>query len=188
MRFFLTSIVAGGLLLGSLGCGQSNACITPASPGAFELGTGDTCFQRLKSGQTVPVNDGPQGGFHLWTAVGCADCGATVPVELGVKDAMTKQWLESSPLRLVAELTGDPWGQLAGMTAFLPGDAFDPMKKLAKGTHVLLTASALKTDGSALHTAEVELVLGDDQDSSCSTDASCGGEGLSPCCGANDAL
>lgn len=178
-------MLAGGVLLGSVGCHGGSACVTPPHPAVFELGTGDTCFQRLTTGQTVPVNVGPQGGYHLWMAAGCADCGTTAALELGVKDPATKMWLSPSPVRLVAELSHDHWGQIAGMTAFLPGDPFNGGKnKLPKGTHVLLSMRALKADSTELHAAEVELVLGDEQDSSCSADPSCGMEGRAPCCNA----
>src|SRR5690606_4066888 len=83
---------AGGATPPSSAGRGGGGCADPADPAVFEIGTGQTCFERLTAGQTVAAIQGPQGGFHLWLAVGCADCGAQAVVRYGVKDPATQDW------------------------------------------------------------------------------------------------
>ncbi len=172
-------------LLGLTGCGSgAGSCDAPSSPAAFELGTGEVCFARLAPGQTVPEIAGPQGGFHVWTAVGCSDCGASAIIEFGTKNAKTKAWLVGAPQKQKIDLGTGDWGQHAGLTASLPGDtSFAPDEQLPKGAHVILAVRALDEKGAELHAAEVELVLGDVEPwSACSSEKTCGNSGFEPCC------
>lgn len=159
-------------------------CDDPPSPAAFEVGTGEICFERLTSGQEVNVMAGPQGGFHLWLAVGMTDWIAQPIVEFGVQDVSTHAWLTGFGSKTVVTMDGDGWHQRAGFTAFLPGVEWDPSTVLPKGTHVLLVASVLAQDNTVLHTAEVEVVLGDTVTwyPPCDPSSMCGQPGGLPCC------
>jgi hypothetical protein len=183
----LTTIGGTLTLLGLIGCGGSSgsgSCATPESPAVFELGTGETCFERLSPGQTVPQIAGPQGGFHVWTAIGCGDCGAETIVEFGTKNAKTKAWLQGTPEKQKVDLGTGDWGQHAGLTAFLPGDVMNaPDEQLPEGASILLSLRALDPKGNELHAAEIPLVLGKlEQWSGCSTADTCGTSGFEPCC------
>ena len=173
-------------LLGLSGCNStgSGSCDAPESPAAFEIGTGEICFERLTAGQVVPRIAGPQGGFHVWTAVGCGDCGAEAIVELGTRTAKTKAWLLGVPVKQKVDLGTGEWGQHAGLTAFLPGDTtLAPDEQLPEGAHVILALRVLDAKGNELHAAETEVVLGELETwSSCSTEATCGNSGFAPCC------
>lgn len=176
---------AGGAA-GHAGGAGAAACEPPPAAPVFEAGTGQSCFERLAPGQTVPVIQGPQGGFHIWLAVGCADCGPAPMVEFGVKDLATGEFYPGypGPQKQVVEATATPWRQKAGLTASLPGMPWDPASQLPKGKHVLLSASVLEVGTSAvLHTSEVEVVLGDViQWNPCASDPGCGQPGGAPCC------
>lgn len=160
-------------------------CTDPPAPAVFEIGTGETCFERVTAGQTVPVMAGPQGGFHIWLAVGCADCGGQAILTYGVKDPATHDWIAGTYANnAVVPLDADGWPQHAGIITYLPGIAWDPASYLPKGTHVLLYAAVLDTSMAVKHEGEVELVLGDTQSWSppCDPGPNCGAPGGLPCC------
>jgi hypothetical protein len=158
----------------------------PPSPAAFEAGSGQTCFERLTSGQTVTVLQGPQGGFHIWLAVGCSGCTAKTTLEYGVKDPATKTWFATtSPQKVAVDLGGAGWRQQAGFTAFLPGVPWDQTTQLPKGTHVLLTAITYGADNLPIDDVENDVVLGDIEQYTppCDPDpATCGTPGGLACC------
>jgi hypothetical protein len=169
-----------------VGCGGAGdgSCEAPAAPAVFELGSGETCFERLKAGQTVPQIAGPQGGFHIWAGLGCGDCGDKAIIEFGTQSVKTKAWLQGTPSKQVVDLGQGAWGQHAGLTAFLPGDVnFAPDEQLTEGTHVLLAMRVLGENQAELHAAAIEVVLGDLVTwSDCSTADTCGQSGFAPCC------
>ena len=188
MRFSFSLLTTLLLSTAAFGC-SSGGCPTPEGASPFEIGTGDTCFERVSAGQTLPVNAGPQGGFHLWTAFGCADCGEKATVQFGAQDPKTKEFLLGFATKVVVDLQGGDWKQRAGLTAVLPGDAWDQTaNKLPTGSHVVLSLSVLGDGGKALHSSEVEVVLGPEVSSSCSDEDTCGETGLAPCCAAGNAL
>ncbi|MFO0761788.1 MAG: hypothetical protein U0359_35430 [Byssovorax sp.] len=165
--------------------GSAKPCDAPPDPQAFEIGTGELCFERLAPMQEVPMMQGPQGGFHVWLAVGCMDCGAKAVVAYGVKDPATGTWLPGTgELKLVLDFSPGAFPQHAGITDFLPGIIWDPMSVLAKGTHVILSASVLDDSMKPIHSGEVEVVLGDTVMWSppCDTGPNCGAPGSLPCC------
>jgi hypothetical protein len=169
----------------SSGTGGGPTCTPPADPQTFELGTGQTCFERLTPGQTVPVMQGPQGGFHLWLAIGCADCGLQAILQYGVKDPATHDWYAGTGFnQAVAPISTTGWFQLAGLTDFLPGQFWNPTSFLPKGTHVLMSAAVLDASMNVKHEAEVEVVLGDTMEWSppCDSSSTCGAPGGLPCC------
>jgi hypothetical protein len=183
----LTTIGGALTLLALSGCGGSSgsgSCATPDSHAVFELGTGEACFERLTSGQIVPQIAGPQGGFHVWAAIGCGDCGADTIVEFGTKHAKTKAWLQGVPEKQKVDLGTGDWGQHAGLTAFLPGDSMLALdEKLPEGANIILSLRALDPKGKELHAAEISLVLGKlEQWSGCSSADTCGTSGFEPCC------
>ena len=166
----LTSIGAALVLLGFpalTGCGGSSgagSCVAPPDAAVFELGTGDTCFERLTPGQTITVIEGPQGGYHLWTSLGCGDCLGKTILEYGVKSADTREWLTGAPVKQVATLDQGPWAQQAGLRGFLPGEAYsdkESNKRPPVGLHVLLTMRVLDAGNVETHAAEIPLVLGE---------------------------
>lgn len=160
------------------------ACVAPPSPPVFEVGTGESCFTRLTPGQTVKVENGPQGGFHIWLALGCTDCGATPIVQFGIKDPATSDYYPMTMVQKQVVPLDGAWPQRAGLTAFLPGMVWDKTSQLPMGTHVLLSGAVLDASGAVLHSSDVEVVLGDIEqwNPPCSTDPGCGAPGGLPCC------
>jgi hypothetical protein len=142
-------------------------CDPPASPPAFALGTGEACYEPLVDGQIVPMQAGPQAGYHFWAALGCTDCGAEVLIRYNLLDPTTMQAIPgTSPLNeTYATLVGSEWPQAAGIQIGLPGYADDPANDppLAKGTQILLKLSVLDgaTGQTELHAASVTIELGD---------------------------
>ncbi|WP_437756132.1 hypothetical protein [Sorangium sp. So ce1389] len=178
-----SSTGAGGSSTGAGGGG----CLPPEDTAVFEVGTGETCFERIDDGATLPVMAGPQGGYHLWLAVGCRDCGAAVRLRYSVKDPATGELFESGAAQEMV-LTFPPGNvpQAAGLPARLPGAIWDPDAVLPQGTRVILAAEVRNDDGSTKHAAEVEVVLGATEvwgGVPCSEDpATCGAPGGTPCC------
>jgi hypothetical protein len=143
---------------GAPACGEA-----PPDAGPFAVGTGEDCFSALAANQEVPLMSGPQGGYHVWLAIGCKDCGDTVTVYYGARDAVTHMTLANTyDSQAVVTLSGDDWPQAAGMTVIMPGFSWDPESQppLEKGTHVIIWAQAY--DGETLlHEAEAEVTIGD---------------------------
>ncbi|WP_437927757.1 hypothetical protein WMF37_00545 [Sorangium sp. So ce291] len=173
---------------GSSSTGEGGGgCLPPEDTAVFEVGTGETCFVRIDDGATLPVMAGPQGGYHLWLAVGCRGCGAAVRLRYSVKDPATGELFESGAAQemVLTFLPGDI-PQAAGLPARLPGAIWNPDSVLPQGTHVLLAAEVRNDDGSTKHAAEVEVVLGATEawgGVRCSEDpATCGAPGGTPCC------
>ncbi|MEO7327722.1 MAG: hypothetical protein ABI193_04025 [Minicystis sp.] len=167
------------------GTGGASPCAPPPDPQTFEIGTGELCFERLTAQQVVRVLQGPQGGFHLWLSVGCGDCGAKATIAYGIKDPATNDWYAGTgELKQVVDLAAGDWRQHAGVTDFLPGIVWDPMSSLPKGTHVRLFASILDESMAPVHSAEIEVILGDTEMWSppCDTGPNCGAPGGLPCC------
>ncbi|WP_437480039.1 hypothetical protein WME75_34770 [Sorangium sp. So ce1014] len=170
----------------STGVGGGGGCRLPDEPAVFEIGTGESCFESIEDGATLPVMAGPQGGYHLWFAVGCSDCGARVRVRYSVKDPATGDLFPSGvPQEGMIELSPGEFPRAFGLIAFLPGRQWAPAEVLAEGTHVILAAEARDDDGSTKHAAQVEVVLGATEawGLPCSDDpATCGAPGGAPCC------
>lgn len=165
--------------------GSKPACADPSSPQPFEVGSGEACFERLVSGQTVTVLSGPQGGYHIWLAIGCADCGNQVILRYGVKDPATHDWYAgTTENNAVVPVDSSGWHQAAGLQARLPGVPWDPMTVLPKGTHVILSAAVIDPNLPVAPQAEIELVLGDTEYWSppCDPGSNCGTPGGLPCC------
>ncbi|WP_438031496.1 hypothetical protein [Sorangium sp. So ce204] len=170
----------------STGAGGGGGCRLPDDPAVFEIGTGETCFESIEEGATLPVMAGPQGGYHLWFAVGCSDCGARVRVRYSVKDPATGDLFPPGvPQEGMVELLPGEFPHAFGLIAFLPGGQWEPEAVLEEGTHVILAAEARNDDGSTKHAAQVEVVLGATVawGLPCSDDpATCDAPGGAPCC------
>lgn len=139
------------------------ACVTPDSPAPFELGTGEKCFERLTVDQEVPLQSGPQGGYHMWLAVGCADCQSPVHLRYGAHDPATNQPLTGTyDEEAMVPLSGD-WPQAAGLIVHMPGLGWDPENDPppAKGTKIILWSKAFDGAGAVIHEAQVEIAVGD---------------------------
>ena len=169
------------------GSGGSAVCVPPAGITDFAMGTGENCFEPLASGQTIPVMAGPQGGFHIWASLGCNDCGPEATVEYGVKDPATMTWFpQTIGNKEVVNLGGSSWPQHAGLQAFLPGQVWNQSSQLPKGTHVILSLRVIHSDGTTLHEASMEIILGDQEHWSppCDPSPMCAQAlgGGAPCC------
>lgn len=144
---------------GSGAGGQPSDCDPPSEPSAFAIGSGEKCFEPLADGAVVPLISGPQGGYHLWVAVGCEDCAPVASLEWGVDDPATGEpFANTYPSQANVPLAG-AWPQAAGLIAGMPGLSWDPESDPppAPGTHVLLWMRT--TDGE--HEAAVEVVIGE---------------------------
>jgi hypothetical protein len=138
--------------------------VPPAGVGAFEIGTGETCFETLVDGQEVPLMQGPQGGYHVWLGVGCDDCVDMPILTYGVLDPATGMTLKDTyESQTVLDLSNDAWPQAAGLFTTMPGLSWDPINypPPAKGTHVILYAKLTDQSMALLHEGQVEVVVGD---------------------------
>lgn len=141
----------------------SDSCDPPSDPAEFEVGTGEECFERLDAGGAIPLMNGPQGGYHLFVAVGCADCPEEVRISYGARDPQTGEALAGTyESEEVKELGGDDWHQTAGIQLSMPGLSWDETSDPppAKGTPLVLWAEAKDKSGSSIHTAEIALTIG----------------------------
>ncbi|MBK8256166.1 MAG: hypothetical protein IPK82_26290 [Polyangiaceae bacterium] len=148
---------------GSGGSAGSVECVAPSNPEVFGIGTGEHCFEPLADGAEVPLMNGPQGGYHVWLAVGCQDCGSQVTLKYGVHDVTTGEPLANTyDLQSVQPLKGDTFPQSAGIIVNMPGIIWDPDNSppLPKGTHFVLWVDAYQND-TLIHKGQVELIVGD---------------------------
>lgn len=141
-------------------------CEAPPSPEAFEIGTGEACFTRLESGAVVDQMNGPQGGYHVWLALGCTDCPPSLALEYSMLDPVTGEPLPGTfpGSQTFAELVsiGDGFAEAAGIQLGMPGLSWDPETEppLPEGTTFVLEVKATNQSGTLLHEASVELELG----------------------------
>ena len=154
----------GGSSAGGGGTGGTPfICAPPKNASIFEIGTGEDCFSRVAANEEVPLMSGPQGGYHVWLAIGCQDCKNPVHLKYGAFDPATGLPLPDTwDLEAMVPLEGVGWPQAAGLAVNMPGIPWDPEAHppLAKGTHVVLWAKAY--DGEKIiHEGEIEVVIGD---------------------------
>lgn len=154
----------GGIGGGTGTTTSTGACKTPDPAESFEVGTGEKCFEAVAAGQEVPLMSGPQGGYHMWLAVGCVDCSATVHLKYGARDPATNMPLTGTyDEEAMVPLKGKDWPQAAGLIVHMPGLSWDPENDPppAKGTKLLLWSEAYDAKDALLHEAQVEIVVGD---------------------------
>ena len=133
----LTALVGGGCASdvagsqggsggsGAGGSGGESSC--PATPDleGFVMGTGEHCFEPIEEGSVLPLYAGPQGGYHVWLAIGCTDCGPSVDVEWFAIDPATGEMLEGALFsEQIVDLEG-VWPHATGLIVAMPGDQFD---------------------------------------------------------------
>ena len=152
----------GGSGAGAAGGGGASACDPPAEPDVFEIGTGEACFERLSANQPITLMNGPQGGYHVWLAVGCSDCAAPTNVWYGVRDPATGAMLANTyDSQTMVQLAGSPWGQAARIIVYMPGVEWDPdLPALPEGTPFVLWVEVHEGD-VVKHAAEIPLVIGE---------------------------
>lgn len=148
-------------------CGESGPspedCTPPAETPEFAIGTGELCFAPLADGDVVPMMNGPQGGFHVWLAIGCTDCGGSVQLSYKLLDPETKELIPGTyDLNEASAVLGGDWPQAAGIQMALPGSDWgdESDQPLAKGTKILVQV-AVEKSGDVLHEGEVQIEIGD---------------------------
>jgi hypothetical protein len=150
-------------------CGESapspEDCTPPAETPEFAIGTGELCFAPLADGDVVPMMNGPQGGYHLWLALGCTDCGGAVQVQYKLLDPETEELIPGTyDLNTASAQLGGEWPQAAGIQLAMPGSDWDEESDppLAKGTKVLVQVRVLDGKGAAeKHHGQVTIEIGD---------------------------
>jgi len=159
-----------GLTLLLVGAGCEPECATPQNAESFEVGTGELCFERVTDQATVPLMEGPQGGYHVWLAVGCADCGPEVRIRTLILDAGTGDELGGESEHF-AELDGSSWSQQAGIQLSMPGDPWDTTNPpLPEGTAFVVVVAFVDPAGTVLHESEVQLIVGETLSWDCEED------------------
>lgn len=146
--------------------GSGPVCPDPPAPQPFELGTGESCFERTSDGDVVPLMQGPQGGYHVWLAVGCsgADCDSPIHLKWGVRDAATHELLANTyESESIVDLKGDSFLQRAGLVDGMPGISWDPetYPPLPMGTAFIMYLQRVDDAGTVLDEIERELVVGE---------------------------
>lgn len=141
-------------------------CDAPENPGPFELGTGEACFERVGSGDSVPMMNGPQGGYHMFLAVGCEGCPEEAIVEYSVLDPVTREVIERTypgSRAYASFVDADGWEQAPGIQLGMPGIMWDVENDppLPEGTGLLFVVALLDTaTEEVLHESELEVVTG----------------------------
>ncbi len=161
-------------------------CQPPDAAEGFEVGTGELCFAEVNDGGVIQQMHGPQGGYHVWLALGCIDCGDQVWVRGSVLDPATGSPLPNTyTTDNIVTLSKGAWPQIAGIQQGMPGDDFldEPgYEPLPPGTPFILRAQVFALDGATLlHEAEVSAVLGDTVDWD-----PCDADPTGPCCSPDD--
>ncbi len=153
-------IVAGSIVAVVFASGCGGDCDPPSDAAVFEVGTGEECFERFEDPPVVTVNEGPQGGYHVWLAIGCADCGTSIHFRYRAVDSATGE--EAVPLtEWIEPLVGEAWPQVAGIQMGLPGGLDDDRGPLPEGTALDVTVEALSANGGeVLHSQSLSIVLG----------------------------
>lgn len=163
------TLVLAAAVLG-VACGESGPspedCSPPAETPEFAIGTGELCFAPLADGDVVPMMNGPQGGFHVWLAIGCTDCGPTAQVRYKLLDPETQELIPGTyDLNQANATLGGDWPQAAGIQVALPGSDWgdESDQPLAKGTRILLDVEVEAKHGAAYHEGQVQIEIGDTQ-------------------------
>lgn len=151
VRFIGNAISSAAVLAVVVG----GACSSPAEDPKFvladvpastptltvEVGTGTKDFVALADGDPVDLTFGPQGGFHIWTAVRVRNVNAT-GVQINLRAKLDDGSLVGPPSRAAASLEAQPDGSAvaAGLRNFV-----DNASEL-RGKRVTLTAEVIAAD------------------------------------------
>jgi hypothetical protein len=143
--------------------GSAPTCPAPENAASFEVGTGEKCFTRLSAGGDIPLMNGPQGGYHLWVAVGCSDCASPTHIRWGARDPLTGGVFPGTgDSEAMFELDGAAWKQSAGIFLYMPGLSWDPeySPPPAKDAPIVIWSEVV--EGTIVkHASEVEVKIGD---------------------------
>ncbi len=153
----LTTRLVGLLVSVALAACDESAveCEAPPAAETFEVGTGEVCFERVAADGIQPMMEGPQGGYHLWLAFVCSDCGPSVTLEAEAADANGPV---GSRIEQVIDLDA---GMVAGIQLPMPGDPWDENSiKLEEGTALTINVKLSSSSGAVLHEAAVERTVG----------------------------
>jgi hypothetical protein len=112
------------LVFATLGCGPGSdpnldqSCESRGERSVI-VGTGEEGFQEIGS-DGVFVQQGPQGGFHIWIALRCQNLGPRITASYGVDDLDTMQPVSQPNMKRVVELdyTGSA-DETAGLYGYL---------------------------------------------------------------------
>lgn len=136
---------------------EESECTLPSDLADLELGTGERCFERLGADLVVPQMEGPQGGYHMWLSLYCADC----PAEVLLETQLVREDTQEVVSGLTTTLQPVAFETVTGVIVALPGSPWDPESPpLAEGTRVILSATLKTPSGALLHEAEDTRVLG----------------------------
>ena len=135
------------LFVVSMGCGRDSPArlaTVPDTPETLpvEIGTGDTGFLPLTDGEDAFIVFGPQGGWHIWTAVRVRD-ESVVEAEINLSVRFAGDGTPAGKASSVA--TGlklkDGARERAGMTNFLANAL------AVRGQRVVLRTEVIAADG-----------------------------------------
>ncbi len=129
-------------------------CGEVGATAAFEIGTGEVCFESLRAGQTVPRVAGPQGGVHLWAAILCEDCPSELQVLVAAR-APNGVPFASAGERVVTLHSN----QAAGFYALL-ADGIELPPEANEGALAEIYVEARDLGGRLLHTSSKDVTLG----------------------------
>ena len=151
------------LLIIALACGcnevnggaDSALAPVPNTPSTLvvEVGTGESDWMPLRDGDTVSMIAGPQGGFHVWTAIRIMDSSVdSARINLTSRlEATGEPAGNPSSVATTLTLTSDGAREHVGMRNFIA----DPTQ--VRGRRVALRVEAIAPDGR--HGAGEHVVL-----------------------------
>lgn len=141
------------------GGGGASACGAPEGEATFVVGTGELCFEPMKTGDVVAQYSGPQGGYHMFASIGCSDCGEGSVVKLSALSTETGEPLSFSN-EFIGDFKGGPMPSLIGLQVSMPGVSWDPeMPPLSEGDSVRVDVEITK-DAEVLHAESLVLTVG----------------------------
>ncbi|MFO0550762.1 MAG: hypothetical protein U0271_20375 [Polyangiaceae bacterium] len=161
MRIAVLPLLGAAAVLTTLtGCPGPASCDPPENPETFEVGTGEDCFERVTADEAVPIMSGPQGGFHVWLAIGCGDCESSV--RLRFKITNTDSGAEVTPdTELFVDLYGDEWTQSPGLQAQIFNES---NFELGDHLHFDVRVFDAETGNTLLHEGSMDIVAGSYQE------------------------
>lgn len=147
-----SSAVDGGA--GAAGGETPSPCGQVLASASFEIGTGEVCFESLRSGQVVPRVAGPQGGVHLWAAILCEDCPSELRISVAAR-APNGVPFAAAGERVVTLHSN----QAAGFYALL-ADGIELPHNASEGALAEIYVEARDIEGLLLHSGAKPVTLG----------------------------
>lgn len=164
MRLLLLPLAA--LLLPACGPGADPALSVDCAeraPGTVVVGTGQESFEAIGD-SGVEVQEGPQGGYHIWIGLRCQNLGPRVTAKFGVRDLPTGQDLSFTGLQQSVELVYDEAAhadEIAGIYGYLadtPPGGDPPGPTDLQGRKIELWAEVIDQCGEPV-TAKTDTVV-----------------------------